>query len=241
MTEQLRDRRWGELEIGRDHAPVRVSEAVQAEPRLPHVERGTFLRLAHRGGAGSWLRWASPPQRFEKLAGKAAGDERLFARKRTERETQEKIAAAEEERRIASLPRRLGYAEPGSIALPRFVFDWLQNPATGSLDLPMLGALAGLLFSFENQKPILHGADFEERDEELVLVCSEPFDRLRFLHAVNPNDGRDDFGTSGRVKAQTTLRYLIQNKWLAAAQDGGTFTIRLGERAKKLREGAPKT
>ena len=70
----------------------------------------------------------------------------------------------------------------------------------------MLGALAGLLFSFENQKPILYGAAFEERDGELVLVCSEPFDRLRFLHTVNPNDGRDDFGTSGRVKAQATLR-----------------------------------
>ena len=101
----------------------------------------------------------------------------------------------------------------------------------------MLGALAGLLFSFENQKPILYGAVFEERDGELVLVCSEPFDRLRFLRAVNPNEGRDDFGTSGRVKAQTTLRYLIQNKWLTADQDGGKFTIRLGERARKLREG----
>ena len=60
---------------------------------------------------------------------------------------------------------------------------------------------------------------------------------MRFLHAVNPNEGGDDFGTSGRVKAQATLRYLIQNRWLAAAQDGGKFTIRLGERAKRLREG----
>ena len=39
------------------------------------------------------------------------------------------------------------------------------------------------------------------------------------------------------MKAQPTLRYLIENKWLAAGQDGGKFTIRLGERAKKLREG----
>ena len=180
---------------------------------------------------------AKEERRFEKLVGKAAEDEGLFARKRREREEQEKIAAVNEELRIAALPRRLEYAEPGSIALPRHVFDWLQNPATGSLDLPMLGALAGLLFSFENQKPILYAAVFEERDGELVLVCSEPFDRLRFLHAVNPNDGRDDFGTSGRVKAQPTLRYLMENKWLAAAPDGGKFTIRLGERARRLREG----
>ena len=32
------------------------------------------------------------------------------------------------------------------------------------------------------------------------------------LRAVNPNDGRDDFGTSGRVKAQPTLRYLIREQ-----------------------------
>ena len=39
------------------------------------------------------------------------------------------------------------------------------------------------------------------------------------------------------MKAQTTLRYLIQNRWLTADQDAGKFTIRLGERARKLREG----
>jgi hypothetical protein len=38
------------------------------------------------------------------------------------------------------------------------------------------------------------------------------------------------------VKAQATLRYLIRNRWLATEQDGGKFTIRLGERARKLRE-----
>ena len=78
---------------------------------------------------------------------------------------------------------------------------------------------------------------FEKRDEEVVLVCSERFDRLRFTHAVNPNDGTDDIRTSGRVKAQVTLRYLIRNNWFTATQDGGKFTIRLGERAKKVREG----
>ena len=39
------------------------------------------------------------------------------------------------------------------------------------------------------------------------------------------------------MKAPATLRYLIQNNWLMATMDGGKFTIRLGERAKKLREG----
>jgi hypothetical protein len=41
------------------------------------------------------------------------------------------------------------------------------------------------------------------------------------------------------VKAPTTLRYLIRNKWLTAEQAEGKLTIRLGERAKKLREGVP--
>jgi hypothetical protein len=97
--------------------------------------------------------------------------------------------------------------------------------------------LVGLLFSFENQKPILVGAVFEKHDDELVLVCSGPFDLLRFIRTVNPNEGRDDFGSSGRVKAQPALRYLIQNNWLDATQDGGKFTIKLGERAKRVREG----
>ena len=78
---------------------------------------------------------------------------------------------------------------------------------------------------------------FEQRDEEASSSSVGPFDRLRFTRAVNPNEGMDDFGTSGRVKAPATLRYLIQNNWFAATQDGGRFTIRLGERAKKLREG----
>jgi hypothetical protein len=66
-----------------------------------------------------------------------------------------------------------------------------------------------------------------------------PFDRLRFMHAVNPNDGTDDFGTSGQVKAPTTLRYLIRNRWLTAEQEAGHLAIRLGERAKRLRDGTP--
>ena len=129
--------------------PERLSEA-EGKELLGFIKR----RRAH-GDPGIEPLDAKEERRFEKLAGKAAGDEGLFARKRKERETQEKIAAASEEFRIAALPRRLEYAEPGSIALPRHLFDWLENPATGSLDLPTLGALVGLLFSFENQKSIL--------------------------------------------------------------------------------------
>ena len=193
--------------------PEKLSEAEGKELR------GFIKRKRAHGDSGVEPLDAKEERRFEKLAGKAAGDARLFARKHKERETQEKIAAAKEELRIAALPRRLEYAEPGSIALPRHVVNWLLNPAAGSLDLPILGALVGLLFSFENQKPILSGSVFEKRDEEVVLVCREPFDQLRFIRTVNPNDGSDDFRTSGRVKAQPALRYLIQNNWLAARQE----------------------
>ena len=48
-------------------------------------------------------------------------------------------------------------------------------------------------------------------------------------------------GGGGRAgESPTTLRYLIRNKWLAAEQEEGTFMIRLGKRAKKLREGTPR-
>ncbi len=40
------------------------------------------------------------------------------------------------------------------------------------------------------------------------------------------------------MKAPTTLRYLTHNKWLTV-KEKGQLTIRLGERAKKLRERTP--
>ena len=110
--------------------PERLAEAEGTELRA-FIKR----KRAH-GNPGIEPLDAKEERHFETLVGKAAGDERLFARKHKEREAQEKVAAASDELRIASLPRRLEYAEPGSIALPRFVFDWLQNPEAGSLDLP---------------------------------------------------------------------------------------------------------
>ena len=41
--------------------------------------------------------------------------------------------------------------------------------------------------------------------------CRAPVARLRYTRAANPNDGTDDVRTNGRVKAQVTLRYPIQN------------------------------
>jgi hypothetical protein len=63
--------------------------------------------------------------RYEALVGTAAGDPQLFERKRRDKTAKAKLGELKEERRVASLPKRPVYAEPGSIELPRYVFSWL--------------------------------------------------------------------------------------------------------------------
>jgi hypothetical protein len=69
--------------------------------------------------------------RYEELVGALAGDRELFSKKRKENELQAKKAAIAEGLRLAGLPRRVEWAEAGSVTLPRFVFSWLQGSRDG--------------------------------------------------------------------------------------------------------------
>jgi hypothetical protein len=113
-------------------------------------------------------------ERYERLVGQCAGDVELFQRKRRHKAARAKLGELKEERRVASLPKRPIYAEPGSIELPRSVFSWLVaeiNRDGSSWGITEVGLLAAVLLSFENRIPILKDGHFVEEAGELVLVA----------------------------------------------------------------------
>jgi hypothetical protein len=58
---------------------------------------------------------------------------------------------------------------------------------------------------------------------------------LRFPRTCNTS-GVDE-ASSGFVRERVALRTLVRNKWFTAEQTGGQLRIKLGERARKVREG----
>jgi hypothetical protein len=170
-------------------------------------------------------------RRHERLAGKAAGDEGLFERKHRDKAAQAKLGELREERRVASLPRRPVYAEPGSIELPRSVFQFLtaaSNHGGQNWGVTEVGLLATILLSFENRTPIVKGGNFVEEDGELTLVSgSQP-------KLVNRVEG-SMHDSNGGVHVEASLVVLARNGWLELERGAGEIRIRLGRRAKELR------
>jgi hypothetical protein len=147
-----------------------VSYAVGAQSSDLVVNR---KRAIARGAQGAQRLTSAETRSYERLVGKTAGDERLFERKRRDASAT-KFAELKEERRVASLPRRPVYAEPGSIELPRFVFQWLladSNRDGASWGVTEVGLLATILLSFENRQSVIQNGQFVERDGELTLVA----------------------------------------------------------------------
>ena len=82
--------------------------------------------------------------------------------------------------RLDELPRRVEWAEVGSITLPRFVFTWLQTSRNEDWTVADMGMLAAMLGMFENQISLFPNAAFEEEDGEPVLVVQGDADNIRF-------------------------------------------------------------
>ncbi len=115
---------------------------------------------------------------WERILGKAAGDPDLFERKRREAQTSAKLGALKEERRLASLPKRPLYAEPGSVSLPEYAcHSWLVDDGAreGDWTLPDVGLLVGLLGAFANRDArLVVGGRFEEDDAGLLTLVAPP-------------------------------------------------------------------
>ena len=102
-----------------------------------------------------------------------------------------------------------------------------------------LGMLVAMLGMFENQTSLFPNAAFEDEDGEPVLVVQGDVDNVRFLRQQN-GQPTDHFG-SGHVRERVALRALVRNEWFEALNTGTHLRIKLGERARKLREGKEDT
>ena len=125
-------------------------------------------------------------RRYEELLGALAGDREIFARKRKEAELEARKAAIAEGLRLNALPRRVVWAEVGSVTLPRFVFTWLQTSRNEAWTVADTGMLAAMLGMFENQVSLFPNAAFVEEDGEPVLVVQGDADNIRFPLAPKP-------------------------------------------------------
>jgi hypothetical protein len=173
---------------------------------------------------------------WERLLGKAAGDEALFGRKRRDAAARAGLDNLGDARKIASLPRQPLLAEPGSVQLPRFaVFSWLvgRDAHDGAWTLMDLGLLAALLGAFENRDPrLIVGARFEREGAERALVVPGGVGADLRMHGRIAGSSLED--GSGHVRVKSALAVLQRNKWVEVEQTVGELRIRLAELARKL-------
>ena len=120
----------------------------------------------------------------------------------------------------------LDAVEPGSIELPGFLFDWLTNGQPDTFDVTDLGVLAALVYSFANESAELFPRGrFARDDEGPSLVLSQVGQGPRLVSWA------DD---SGRLRLDSHLVGLKANRWVELHPHRGTYTIRPGERMRKL-------
>jgi hypothetical protein len=152
---------------------------------------------------------------------------------------EERMAQIKEEERLETLPKRPVYAETGSVTLPRFAFDWLAQSRDQSWTVADLGMLSAVLGMFENRQSLFANGTFAEEDGELVLTIPGGISEVRLLPGRNGN-AVDSTG-SGVVREREALRVLAHARWIDVKVEGTTLKIRLGEHAKKVREGTTTT
>ena len=100
--------------------------------------------------------------RYERLLGKCAGNESLFAERRREEAAREKLGELTKEARMAALPQRPKYEEPGAVVLPALVFEWLKTSRDASWTIADTGMLVAVLGMFANRDAgLIIGARFE--------------------------------------------------------------------------------
>lgn len=184
-----------------------------------------LLELRHLPNAPGW--GEEQRLRFEALVEKAAGwpcFQELHAGRDIERLV--------EEVRRDGLPKRVEYAEIGSVRLPGSVFDALRSSQGRSWVVGDVASLAVLLHCFEiRDASLVERATFEEDEAgESVLVGKG---QLKFISRVNTS-AADSFGGS---RVELDLDWLARVGWFDVTREGGRIEVRLGPNAKALRKG----
>jgi hypothetical protein len=122
------------------------------------------LALARRDGLSDKDR-RSLEKLVDKAAEQAGNGPGFLARRRREIDTAEKQDAETRRLHLATLPRRRE-PEPGSIEVPRRVFEWVTNGKDDTFDLTDAAVLVGLLFSFANESAALFARCRFDRDDD---------------------------------------------------------------------------
>lgn len=173
---------------------------------------------------------------WERLMGKAAGDEGLFNRKRRDAKAKRDIAGLKDARKLAALPRQPLLAEPGAVQLPRFaVHSWLvgNEAHEGARSLMDRGLLAALLGAFANRDAsLIVGARFDEEGDDLTLVVPGGIGSgIQFHGRIGGSPLEQG---SGFIRARPALATLARNGWFTVEQTVSEMRIRRGERARSL-------
>jgi hypothetical protein len=115
------------------------------------------------------------------------------------------------------------------------VFQWLESSQDGAWTVCDVGMLVVILGMFENRSAaLIPGSHFEEpADGELELVVPGGSAQFRLGPGSNGTPGVLD---SGQVREHAAMKTLIDNGWVDGTVDGMGLRLRLGEKAKKLRE-----
>jgi len=163
-------------------------------------------------------------ERAEALVGKSAGEPELYARRRDEVRRANEMRAEATKLARAFWPRRRD-PEPGSVELPASLFGLLVNGDEDTFDLADLGLLAALAYSFASESAALFVRAEFVHAEGPSIVCRQSGAGVRLVR------GADD---TGHIRVDVSLVGLKQLGWVETHRHRGTFTIRPGERMRKL-------
>jgi hypothetical protein len=171
---------------------------------------------------------------WERLLGRAAGDEELFERKRRDAAARAKLGELMDQRKVASLPRRPLLAEPGSVQLPRHAFTWLvgESGRDGHWTLMDVALLVGILGAFANDEPsIFVGGRFGGEQDDRTLVVPGGIGSTLRLHG---RIAGDPFDEAGHIRIRPALATLARNRWIEVERSTAELRIRLGDRAREI-------
>jgi hypothetical protein len=203
-------------------APELVGETLVAD-RLTEVDATELERIVKKKREILGDEHAEPltdaeKGEWERLLGKAAGDEQLFAKRRKEAAVKTKLNELKDQRKVAALPRQPLLTEPGNVQLPRSVYKWLvgDEARDGAWTLADLGLLAALLGAFANDDPSRFvGGRFEGEGADRALVVPGGVGADLRMHGKIAGSAIET-DKSGHVRVRAALRVLARNDWLVS-------------------------
>jgi hypothetical protein len=187
--------------------------------RLSKDELTQLWRLTDNGDPHSLSK--RDRARYEQLVEKAADQPGLFQRRRDE------IAAEKHKAQAGRLHRemlaRRPQPEPGSVALPSYLTDWLLDNSDGGFTAQHLGVLTTLMFVFAAREPrLIAKAPLEDADGVPMVVVEEAAARGVWLAAAA---GGDDI--------RGALGWLRLNDWLVTENNRGVCRIQPGSNMRE--------